>query len=739
MTQPNSAESIYLNLTVRDYKFRVCVGLGAQNFFWLASVAVHNYTSLHKQYCDAQFSPVAVVDASNHNVACFPNEIINEKCLNNADIDVQIVGPSSAAASAQERGLWWLYAYTPPSQFQSIIFIFDGVKAGIYQKTPQLNTKLLSQIHPDNAEAIEEALTQLSFHTNFGSNLYSTESSAPQTAQAHKIPAIYGNFNNWSNPVPLSPVQGSPGKFKIALNLPLSASLVFKFALISLENAHSSELDNVLGPDYPVFTGENGEKFHCFTVAQQKDAAFFNNHGEITANTHRETGIHTIDRLLGNFKPTNRILLPEAYSQQAKLPNLLLSSSLSRVLTKISNSAAIQQRLFRYDSINFNFSDILQQNQVEASQITALLAEVSPKLSEIYKFHCGYTIPSSNNIRGLNLLNFLIFCRVSRLLDGRTTASRLYRIFHTVKKGQSNSAATTGTHQEFSRNHSLYTADVWNQCNLLSRREFYESLVRIAVLKWPNEGVQEGLAQLINNFVVKNYCAGRNKYNFSLDLIGSDVNSVFSEFSNELYNIFDHFAAKNDRSSVKSMSIREFDRFLSENMLLDGRLERNSALSAFTSLAEENSQPNSSQKVSNQHHARNNSLFSFNAAEPNAEENNPLNNAYSIIYAEFLELLARIATMREAEGAELSSQLYSLLKHLFPSSAERSARIAAKEAAILAAAEAAAAQQAAIDKANRIAAAQAKKAAAVAAAREAEIANNPKLRAQAARAAKMKK
>jgi len=136
---PSIPASLTLHVSVREAVITVECGHGNQTFAWLAQTACHSYTNLHPHLAGSQaLSPIHLCDSAGKPL--YPYERLGD-CVDNGDtLQLELLGPQigvSSESHSRRRSLWELYLHQPQrTQSVPFIFLFDAKQVGIPLESP---------------------------------------------------------------------------------------------------------------------------------------------------------------------------------------------------------------------------------------------------------------------------------------------------------------------------------------------------------------------------------------------------------------------------------------------------------------------------------------------------------------------------------------------------------------------------------------------------------------------------
>jgi hypothetical protein len=190
-------------------------------------------------------------------------------------------------------------------------------------------------------------------------------------------------------------------------------------------------------------------------------------------------------------------------------------------------------------------------------------------------------------------------------------------------------------------------ADPFNPDNQFIRGEFYEALVRVSLVKWPQLEAHIGLEKLIVDNLLP-HAMDKTASDVRERLLDDEVQKVYATFSQPLYKAFALYAKADKRDTkdggTQTINLKEYELLLNEYALVDKDLSRRTALSAFALSQEE---------------------------QPEESLSGTAESLYEMVYAEFLEVVARLAEGKyQDESVNLAQKLNNLLQYMFPSKKE---------------------------------------------------------------------
>jgi hypothetical protein len=486
------------------------VGSGEQNFKWLAFAVRNLYAMRHPAYDTEQFTPVLVCDSDRRPL--FPQSVISECVSDGDDIFVDLIGPTASlhdAARARERSLWEQYAHNPPSMFVSTTFFFDA-----------------------------SGMTDLQGETV----------------------GIFGNFNAWSVPIPMRPIDKHV--FELTFELPVGAEICFKFVL---NDKH------VTSNHYPVIQDENGVFMNYVRVKipaiplltpSESDPSVFVPAPPLTATSSRiaraaataasaelppglgpqalaqlsssapdvadalrglphnvdasaavalGVGLHLASKDWGaavHGAVAQTITRKPAYARAAGTGAVkTLSVRVTGVFEGVQRlSHDMQRRLLESDWTNIRCSDVVRTPE-EREAVKAVLWHHSEELRLAFRSYS--TLAQESDVSVLAMVTFAHVMHLCGVTDTLISAAKLYRVTNRALLDEEEAmaaaaAARAGASAVNRRVVAVTTAktDPFHPDTHFTRAGFYEAMIRLAVAQRPQLAPADALAGLLRDNVL---------------------------------------------------------------------------------------------------------------------------------------------------------------------------------------------------------------------------------------------
>lgn len=293
-------------------------------------------------------------------------------------------------------------------------------------------------------------------------------------------------------------------------------------------------------------------------------------------------------------------------------------------------------------------------NKEKREKVKEILWRYNEELRLIFRF---YSSQSGRDIAYMNLIGWLGFCKICFINDDFFTISQLDEIFRRVNIEEEYDDEKLDSDPYNYRNAMMLKADPFNPDNQFTRSEFFEAIARAAIRKYTNLRLspEEAVEKLMQQHVLR-YALKPSHSDLRQKLLDNTVQRVYALYSSRLFYLFNRYTNL-DRSDMKrtakqTMNITEYRQFLRDYSLLDSDTSHRQAMSAFAmSQVEELDQADQS-------------------------------GLYEMVYAEFLEVIGRLANYRYAgvksgygdEEMDLAEKVQTILMRVFPSNRKKGKR-----------------------------------------------------------------
>lgn len=438
-------------------------------------------------------------------------------------------------------------------------------------------------------------------------------------------PAVFGNFNGWGPPVAMKK-SNLPNIWRHTMEMPLGAELVFKFALLGTGRER-----HVVSKGYRIVSDKLGTELNYLRVRM-------------------EGGSYEIGESESSAPVANSV------SESLSAPDApkVLSQRVVGVFQGVRNlTDTMKAAQFENDWKNIQLADVIRALD-KRMIIKELLWKYSDKLRVIFRY---YSSQGGQSITCMNVMGWVYFCHVCAITDKRVSVSRLDQIFHRVNVEEEYDEKKLAENPTEYRNAMILKEDPFNPNNQFIRGEFYEALVRVALVKFPSLEAHAALEKLVNENVFP-HALEPSTSDIRERLLDEGVQKVYQLYSKRLYKLFWRYA-KADRTDLKpsgmhTINVKEFEMMLNDykltvpenmtgarSMAAVGAISRRVALTAFAMSQQE-------------------------------ELTEASDHLYEMVYAEFLEVLARLAEAREetlvgdTSERSLADALLALLIYMFP-------------------------------------------------------------------------
>jgi hypothetical protein len=274
----------------------------------------------------------------------------------------------------------------------------------------------------------------------------------------------------------------------------------------------------------------------------------------------------------------------------------------------------MKKEQFEFDWKKMQFADKVRLLN-DRAKIKEVLWKNSENLRNIFRF---YSSQGGRDLAFMNVIKFIHFCHICKIPDKKITVSTIDSVFHRVNIEEEFDEEKIAANPQSYRYAMVLKEDPFNPNNQFIRGEFYESLVRLAVIKYKQLNAVDALTNLLEKFVLPNALEGTKDDVRDL-LLADDVQRVYAVYSPKLYRMFNHYSQE-DKADLRAnasttMNLKEYQLMLMHLGLLDHGLSRRIAMSAFA-LSQEDATGDDQESL------------------------------YEMVYPEFLEVLARLADYR---------------------------------------------------------------------------------------------
>jgi hypothetical protein len=589
---------------VRELDLQLDVGDGTQNVRWLATLAALRYArhrGLQHEMTQA-YVPTSATDENERNL--MPLEALKDALEAPFEVTVELAGPFRSWAEQEAR---------------------------VQRDQLSLWERL--------AFSPEESWVNKRFHVDLAA--------LPEALREQPC-MLVGNWTAWERGVPMRADPARPGMLVAEQRLPPGAPLVFHFCI----GEHSFVTSR-----YEVTRDEQGNRHNYLMLG--RDAA-----SAAAAAAAEAANSIAGDEVRGGGSGDGSSCVVVPATQPARVErgaegDLLGVRMLPRAVTGMvqfrttaSLSGDALRAAFERDCESVQISDVVLDSDVRKLVREALWTHYE-KLRHMFKF---YSCRSAGDIATMNAMEFLAFCRACNVVDRVLTVPTLDLLFHRVNVDDgaaeaamaaaeagaplpAQSPASSGglppdAPSAFSTSNPdramrMKGAGVPEDAQL-NRGEFMEVLVRIARIKHSQVPADQALERMLAVLEMPRVLQASEE-SLRSELLDEAVQRVYKKYQRQLYRLFRASAAadSNDRDA-NTMSITEFEILLQKFSLYDKDLSRRTALAAFAMSQED----------------------SLDDAD-----------SYRMVYAEFLEVLGRIARLKFPAGS-MARRLQNLM-HVF--------------------------------------------------------------------------
>jgi len=522
--------SLTLSVSVRDVTLQVEVGPGTQTAKWLATTCAAQYAATRPEAAagGAQFLPVHLTELRGGN-ALFPEDVLCEKLEQGDMLKLELLGPRLGPTTpnfARERTLWELYAWTAaqPHALVPVVLLFDASELAlsappaIFGNFNAWGTPMHMNYYKDNTYKFQmdfpagsglvfkfvvggaSLLTPKVYpivHDSGGNKLhYLKVAPVPPNSSMDAAYATPGGVSTGGVGVgglgPSSYPKPALQAAQAAQALDLSTAAQGRRCLTLKEqialNARalaawqSEQKLRRNGPELPVLSGRVVGTFptalaHKVPKANPRDDA-----------RRLARDWFELARSIGDvFPPTIPAPAPDAAALVAAARSPKAAAELAAA-PKVVPQPSYAQKL---------------------SDLRGVLSKYHSELTSLFHYYAQGTPGLASRGPSWNLLSFLSFLSLIKVPDNqRATLSRLDRIYFKVLESRDPSnqprgdqgdgtlvrgrnPVALGAAELRSGNNSvgkvlLQHENLWSGLNALSRPEFMQALLRVAMLKFPN-------------------------------------------------------------------------------------------------------------------------------------------------------------------------------------------------------------------------------------------------------------
>jgi hypothetical protein len=506
-----------VSVAVRDLTLTIELGAGTQTFKWLAFTAAAQYAAAHPHIHSSEtLTPVHLTDAFGN--ALYPQEIIAERVESGDLLRLELIGPRIGLGSAdfkREKSLWELYAYSDPAtSLVPLVFLFDASELAlstppaVFGNFNSWGTPITMQWWKGNTYKHQmdfPAGAEIVFKFVVGGSAILT----PQ-----QYPVVHDSQGNKLHHLRLAPIPPQLNLDASSVVPPAVPGEDPQVVRQAREQAAEEKKNQKIMTLQEIIT-MNARAQAAYTRTE----SLARNGKELPVLSSRLVGAYPSGRGISkvDIRAMDR-LAKKDWSELVKgikdvfpshTPATITASSGLLSPTGLPAPAAKPQPVRMYG--------------VKLAELKQTLFHYHTELTNLFHYYALGTPGCSPNGPHWNVLMWLQFLQIIRVPEhpaqqtpgaattgGRATVTRLDKIFHLVlsKRGSPSSNSTGAprggvggvrsfgdvplSHKEIkSTNNSLgkvllHAEDPFSPVNHLTRTDFIEALVRVAMLKYRN-------------------------------------------------------------------------------------------------------------------------------------------------------------------------------------------------------------------------------------------------------------